>query len=287
MSAGPRLSAVIPCFNGERTLPRQLDALLAQDPDVLREIVVADNMSTDGTKAVIEAYADRDDRVRYVFAGRGQGPVFAQNDGVRASTGDYVMLCGADDEVQPGWAAAFAAKFREGADIVACTIVRTAESGEVLEEISALSDAAWPGRFTVGGGQAGFARSVFDALGGLDETFAGAAEDVDFFYRAQLAGHRVVFAPEARFSYYSRPTGREIMHQRMGWGLSRTQLYAKFRSQGMPRRSRFLAPIVLAANTVKLILAGRDESRRNAAYAGIGTNLGLIRGSVRYRCWYL
>lgn len=283
----PHCSVVIPCYNGEQTLPRQLDALLRQDPEVVREIIVADNMSTDGTKEVVASYAARDPRVKYRHSDRGQGPVFAQNDGVRASTQPFVMLCGADDEVQPGWAEGFAAEFRAGAKIVGCTIVRTAENGETLEEISQLSDASWPGYLTLGGGQAGFARHVFDELDGLDESFAGAAEDVDFFWRAQLAGYGISFAPDARFNYYSRPTGSEVLAQRRGWGRSRAQLYAKYRSLGMPRRSRFLAIPMIPWCLLRLALAGTNEHRRTQALAGLGTNIGVLEGSLKYRCWYL
>jgi glycosyltransferase involved in cell wall biosynthesis len=55
----------LPVFNGERTLARALDSLLAQDCDHLN-LIVCDNASTDGTVEIATDYAGRDPRVRVV-----------------------------------------------------------------------------------------------------------------------------------------------------------------------------------------------------------------------------
>ncbi|WP_217136080.1 glycosyltransferase [Leucobacter chinensis] len=282
-----RLSAVIPCYNGEETLPRQLEALTQQPAHALHEIIVANNMSTDSTSAVVARYAARDPRVREVSATSGQGAVFAQNEGVRASTGDFVMLCGADDEVQPGWANAFQKAFEAGATIAACTIVHKRETGTVIREVNSLSDLTWPGFLSVGGGQAGFSRAAFDEVDGFDEWFTGAAEDIDLFWRMQMRGHRVTEAFDAKFNYYARETQHDIFRQQTGYGKSKAQLFAKHHQHGMPRRSRVLAPIMLFVSAARFITSRKGSERRLTSVSTLGYNWGHIVGSITFRCWYM
>lgn len=60
---GPKVSIVLPVYNGEKTLSLCLDSLMNLDfsKDNL-EIIVVDNNSTDATKDIIKRYP-----VKYVF----------------------------------------------------------------------------------------------------------------------------------------------------------------------------------------------------------------------------
>ena len=59
----PRISVAMCVYNGEGFLPMQLDSLLAQQ-DVDLEVVVVDDVSTDGSLALLQDYARRDPRIR-------------------------------------------------------------------------------------------------------------------------------------------------------------------------------------------------------------------------------
>ena len=61
----PRVSFAIPVRNGEQFIGRALDSLLDQDFADF-EVVVCDNASTDSTPDIVQRYAERDPRVRYV-----------------------------------------------------------------------------------------------------------------------------------------------------------------------------------------------------------------------------
>lgn len=61
------VSVLVPTYNGERHLAAALDSALAQTHTEL-EILVGDDCSTDGTRALAEAYAARDERVRVLAA---------------------------------------------------------------------------------------------------------------------------------------------------------------------------------------------------------------------------
>jgi glycosyltransferase involved in cell wall biosynthesis len=60
----PLVSIGMPVFNGEKLIREAIDSVLAQD-GVTLEVVISDNASTDGTRAICEEYVRRDARVRY------------------------------------------------------------------------------------------------------------------------------------------------------------------------------------------------------------------------------
>ena len=60
----PRVSIGLPVYNGENFLEEAVESLLAQTFEDF-ELIISDNASTDRTKAICQAYAAQDDRVRY------------------------------------------------------------------------------------------------------------------------------------------------------------------------------------------------------------------------------
>jgi glycosyltransferase involved in cell wall biosynthesis len=98
LPTGPLVSIVIPAFNAEAFLAECLDSILSQ-PGVRTEIIVVDDGSTDGTKALVDNYQGR---VGYIAAGRKAGPSAARNLGVSESRGELVAFLDADDVMSPG-----------------------------------------------------------------------------------------------------------------------------------------------------------------------------------------
>lgn len=96
----PVLSVVIPVYNVEQYLAACLDSVL--DQDFGRFVVIAvDDGSTDGSSAILSAYAVRDRRVRVMRQPHaGQGP--ARNLGVARARTRYLTFVDADDRVPPG-----------------------------------------------------------------------------------------------------------------------------------------------------------------------------------------
>jgi succinoglycan biosynthesis protein ExoA len=67
MSYSFKISIVVPCRNENGHIRRFLDSLLAQDLDGIRwEAIIADGMSNDGTREIIDEYCRRDPRLRTV-----------------------------------------------------------------------------------------------------------------------------------------------------------------------------------------------------------------------------
>jgi glycosyltransferase involved in cell wall biosynthesis len=92
----PSVSIIVAAWNEESVIERRLENLVALDyPSELVEIVVASDASSDGSDAVVEAFAAREPRVRLVRAPRG-GKVAAQDLAVRETSGEIVAFSDAN-----------------------------------------------------------------------------------------------------------------------------------------------------------------------------------------------
>lgn len=99
-TSGPLVSIGMPVYNGERYMRRALDSLLAQDHGNF-ELVISENGSTDGTRAICKEYADRDPRVRVHHQHR-QVPVIENfKTALALAKGDYFMWAADDDYWYP------------------------------------------------------------------------------------------------------------------------------------------------------------------------------------------
>ncbi len=99
----PRVSIVILCFNNLDFTRACLSSVLAlsEYPDL--EILCVDNASTDGTAEFLAQEAKRDPRVRPIRNKRNLGFAGGNNAGIRAATGEIVVLLNNDTYVTKGW----------------------------------------------------------------------------------------------------------------------------------------------------------------------------------------
>ena len=96
--ATPRVSVVVPVYNGGPYLREALDSVLAQrDADL--ELVIADGGSTDGSPMVIEQVRQADPRVRVVDGAPGAAANWTAV--TQQARGDFVKLLCQDDRLAP------------------------------------------------------------------------------------------------------------------------------------------------------------------------------------------
>lgn len=94
------VSIGIPVWNGEAFLAEALDSLLAQDYEDL-ELILLDNLSTDRTRVICEAYAQRDCRVRYVLDDARRDVIQGHKKVAQLATGEFFMVACDDDWYAP------------------------------------------------------------------------------------------------------------------------------------------------------------------------------------------
>ena len=99
----PRVSFGLPVWNGEASIRRCLDSLLAQDFTDF-EVVVSDNASTDGTSQILSEYAARDPRIRVSRNPENIGQIENVNLVFRQSRGEYFRWIGVTDWLEPHYA---------------------------------------------------------------------------------------------------------------------------------------------------------------------------------------
>jgi glycosyltransferase involved in cell wall biosynthesis len=104
------VSVVIPCHNYGRFLGAAIESVLAQGDESI-ELIVVDDGSTDDTAEVAARYPD----VVYVRQPN-LGQAAAQNRGLEAANGEFVLFLDADDESTPGAVEALAGSLRARPD---------------------------------------------------------------------------------------------------------------------------------------------------------------------------
>ena len=96
-----RVSVIVPIYQVEAYLPRCLDSILAQTFTDYELILVNDG-TKDGCPAIMQAYADRDSRIRQLHKENG-GLSSARNSGLDVARGEYIAFVDSDDYVSPDW----------------------------------------------------------------------------------------------------------------------------------------------------------------------------------------
>jgi glycosyltransferase involved in cell wall biosynthesis len=92
----PRVSVLVPVYNGEKYLAACLDSILAQDFTEM-EILIADDGSTDGSRELIQHYAEKDRRIRWWRNPTNLGLAGNFNCCLRAARNDYIKYVLQDD----------------------------------------------------------------------------------------------------------------------------------------------------------------------------------------------
>lgn len=95
-----RVSVLMTIYNPGRFLAQAVDSLLAQTLGDF-ELVAVENGSTDGSKAVMRAYAARDPRIRIIDLPANIGRTPALNLALNQARGDYIAVLDADDRCAP------------------------------------------------------------------------------------------------------------------------------------------------------------------------------------------
>jgi GT2 family glycosyltransferase len=154
-----------------------------------------------------------------------------RNIGVRSANGDIIVFTDAGCLPNEGWLERMVAPLRQGENAVAGTsldlsgavMFPTAHIGRVGHAADASYLVECP---TL---NFGFRRAAYDALGGFDESFAYGS-DVDFTWRLNDAGHRVLYVPEASLRHDYGASRRQNRRSYL-YGKARARLYRKHRAR--------------------------------------------------------
>ena len=144
------IAVILPVYNGERLLESSVRSVFDAGARV-REIIIVDDGSTDGTLKKARALAEADGRVRVIHT-ENQGTYAARRTGIAVSESPYIAFVDADDRYVPGALDRLAALLEKyDADVAVGGIVQTASWDEIVpppaaapEERVYAPDEMWP-----------------------------------------------------------------------------------------------------------------------------------------------
>lgn len=214
-------SVVILTFNSERYIRQCLDSLAASFKTLESEyeILVMDNGSVDGTRALLEAFAEEGQPIDITWYEENQGTTKSRNHGLRRARGKYIIVLDSDAYVNPEAIGGLAEYLRSNPDAgmvvpkltypdgrfqistdVFPTLYHKFKRALLLKKMEASDrhnnqttvrsvdyaiSAFWM-----------FRRSLLDEVGLLDEAIFYSPEDVDFCIRVWLAGESIIYLPD-------------------------------------------------------------------------------------------
>lgn len=124
----PLVSIIVPVYQVKDYVGECVESLLRQTYTNL-EILLVDDGSTDGSGAICDEHASRDDRIRVIHQ-ENQGLSAARNTGLDQALGEYVAFVDSDDAVLPDFIETlYDMANRYQADIAACSYERGKNEG--------------------------------------------------------------------------------------------------------------------------------------------------------------
>jgi glycosyltransferase involved in cell wall biosynthesis len=211
-AALPKISVVVPVYNGEATIRTCVEAILGLDyPRELLQTFIVDNRSTDGTRKVLEGYP-----VTVLEESKTQSSYAARNLGIRHSTGDIVAFTDADCVPERSWLRAIVnaiAPADVGGIAGAIEAFRADSAVERYQASRAIrADRAYHHKVLpfAQTANAAYKREVFERIGLFDPTLIYGG-DLDFSWRMQSgAGLRLVYEALAFVWHRHRTTYRGL-----------------------------------------------------------------------------
>lgn len=93
------VSVIIPVYNSRKYLKKCLDSVCSQSLEDI-EIIILDDVSTDGSLDIIRSYEKEDSRIKVISMDKNVGPGALRNIGIREANGDYIGFVDSDDYIE-------------------------------------------------------------------------------------------------------------------------------------------------------------------------------------------
>lgn len=117
-------SIIVPVYNVEKYLNQCVDSILNQSCKDF-ELILVDDGSTDGSSAICDDYAKKDNRVKVIHKENG-GQTSARNAGVDIAVSQYLVFIDSDDWVDLDYLQNFEIAIKQhNVDVVCCGMVET------------------------------------------------------------------------------------------------------------------------------------------------------------------
>jgi succinoglycan biosynthesis protein ExoA len=285
------VTVIMPVRNEGAFIARSLGAVLAQDyPADRMQVLVADGMSDDATREIVEelARAHPEHAVEIVdnpggivptgfnaALSRARGQVIVRVDGHTVIAEDYVTACVTaleeTDADNVGGRMDAEGQGRIGETIALATSSRF---GVGDSHFHYASGQHWVDTVYLGA----WRREVFDRVGPFDPEMVRNQDD-EFNYRLRAAGGRILLTDRIRSRYYSRASMRTLFRQYRQYGFWKVRVLQKHPKQMSLRQ--FVPPVFAAAVVGGAVLAPTSQGVRRVWSATLAAyGLAAVTASV-------
>jgi glycosyltransferase involved in cell wall biosynthesis len=210
----PRLTVIIPAFNGERHIARCLEGLRLSEYSSF-EVIVVDDCSTDDTRLIVERYS-----VRCVRTPRTLGPAGARNMGIGYAEASIVVFVDADVVLPPDALGIIAGEFDRDPQMAAmfgsydeepasddfCSQYKNLMHSYVHQKSNVRATTFWAGCGAV-------RKEIFIRVGGFDfrRYRKPSIEDIEFGYRLVRSGHHIQLNKQLQVKHLKKWTLRNMV----------------------------------------------------------------------------
>lgn len=238
----PAVSVIVPCRNERETIVRLLAALRDQDfPPSEMEVVIADGMSTDGTRQAVREYASSNPGLSIALLDNPERSIPAGlNRAIQRARGDVIVRLDAHSVPAPDYVARCVETLRRtsAANVGGLWVIRAGGPGPVARAIAVAGSnplGAGDARYRVSGPEGpvetvpfgAYPRPWLERVGGFDEALR-TNEDYELNHRLRLAGGQVWFNPAIRSEYRARGSLPELASQYARYGFWKGRMLARY-----------------------------------------------------------
>lgn len=200
------VSIVVPNYNGEEILKKNLPVLLKSVENNKIEVIIADDCSEDDSIDVIEKFIKENKNLKLVKSEKNKGFSTNVNKGVKASSGDIVVLLNTDVIANNTFLDPLIGHFSDESVFAVGCLNESVEGDKIVLRgrgigkwekgflVHSAGDFEKTNTLWISGGSGAFRKKIWDKLGGLDEVYDPFYwEDIDISYRAQRVGYKTLF----------------------------------------------------------------------------------------------
>lgn len=306
----PTVSVVIVNWNVRDLLRACLQSVLrARDQGLALEVIVVDNVSADGSVAMVRTEFSQ---VRLIANSVNRGFTGGNNQGLELSTGRYLMLLNPDTVVADGALPSLVAYLdsHPGVGVVGPQLLNpdgTVQSSRrrFPTALTAFFESTWlqpwaPRRILrhyyvqdrsdsetqavdwVTGAAMVVRREAYAATGGLDEDFFMYSEELDWCRRIKAAGWEVVYLPEARVVHHEGKSSEQAVAARhINFQRSKIRYFRKYHGRVIAHALRIFLLALYALQLVLEWLKGLTGSRRELRRQRVHAYWQVLRSGLR------
>lgn len=204
----PLVSVVTVSLNGKKWLKGLFESIAASDyPSDKMEIIYVDNFSTDGSIEYVENFFKNDSRLTIIRNRKNLGWSPANNQGIKVAKGKIVFCISNDMIVDSKWIKEIVQVMVKDKTIgiIQCNSIslwdrKSSDSGMNYLDKFGFAYSYAPSKtvaevFYAEGMAFAIRHEVIEEIGVLDEYFFMEYDDMDYSWRARLAGYKILFVP--------------------------------------------------------------------------------------------